>query len=193
MVRAFGVAFLFAVMLLALFSGTALKGTSSIPTASADALTITAKFDTHNPNLVIKGASPAKGHLGEVQVTSFEHGVANTTMIYQGTIMPGKVSSKDVTFTKMFDPASISLYQALTNGINIPTITFTFQRLTGAGVISDVYQVTYSNVRITSIDQSGTPSNEIVETVTFLPSKTTWANLTNSATYGWDFLQNKAS
>lgn len=191
MVRVFGVAFLFAAMLIVLFNGPVLRGTSNVPTASADSFNITAKFDTGGSP--INGDSKIAAHTGEVSVTSFDQSVLNTTVISNSGITPGKTVTKDITFTKGVDTASVPLYRALSSGGNIATITFTFGRPNGSGGATDFYQVTYSNVRITSIEQSVTLNNGVVETVTFAPSKTTWTTLPalgNQSSYGWDFINN---
>ncbi len=103
----------------------------------------------------IDGESTVKGHAKEIDVFSYEQGVAQT--VFHGGVggsSVGKAKFSPVRFRKNVDTASIPLLLACASGKVIREARFTFRRGPSA---SEFYKVTLERVLVTEIvERAGT-------------------------------------
>jgi type VI secretion system secreted protein Hcp len=98
----------------------------------------------------IKGESSDSKHAGAIEIESFSWGATNAGAIGSGA------QGKSITFTlrKRIDKASPLLFLACAKGNHIPQATLTLRKTNSSGGKTDYYQVTLSDILISSYQTS---------------------------------------
>jgi type VI secretion system secreted protein Hcp len=147
--------------------------------------------------LVIDGLTP----LGEaIQVESFSWGATNPSSFGSAGATTGKVSLKDLHFTKKLDKASPLLYKGIATGTIHKTATLKLYKTSAAGGKPQVY-MTYemSNVLISSLQQGGgggVPNEEVGLAYSKMTHISTELDEKSGAPgpavkFGWDIVANR--
>jgi type VI secretion system secreted protein Hcp len=146
---------------------------SSVPLAAHAAQDIFLKLDG------IEGESLDKTHKGELDITSFSLGVANsgTTHTGTGSGTTGKASFEDLSVSAASSKASPTLGLYCASGKTIPKATLTVRASLSANLPPvEYYVVTLENVLVSSVKSSGSPEgSKLAETYTLSFSKITWS------------------
>jgi type VI secretion system secreted protein Hcp len=101
----------------------------------------------------IEGEAAQQGHEREIEIASFQMGMANQgTAAFGGGGGAGKVTFQDISIAKMLDKASSGLMLACASGKHIPQITITFVRR--GEKPQDYLTVTLSDVLISGYSTS---------------------------------------
>lgn len=119
--------------------------------------------DTHIKFDGVDGEATHKDHKNEIEVLSWNWGVANRSQTAGGGSGKGKAEPHNFFFTKLYDKASPTLAKKCTQGVHFPTVTLT-ARKSGEGQ-KDFLKVIMKEVYINSIQPSGSMGGDIVESV----------------------------
>jgi type VI secretion system secreted protein Hcp len=106
----------------------------------------------------IPGESQDAKHKGEIDVLSFQWGVAQPTAGRTGR-PTGRADVHDLTITKFLDKASPLLFASACHGDHISTAVFTLRKAGGNPI--DFYKVTLTDILISSVSPSGTAGGEV--------------------------------
>ena len=106
----------------------------------------------------IKGESVDAEHREWIDAWSFQFGVSNPVTLSTGGSGAGKASFSDIVITKSLDSASPRLFLGCAKGTTYPTVTL---KLVRAGEIRQTYyQITLSNVTISSVSNSNSEGDD---------------------------------
>jgi type VI secretion system secreted protein Hcp len=128
----------------------------------------------------IEGSVKVKGHEGKIMIQAVEHTVEIPKSPQTG-LPTGKRVHGPATFTKEIDKSSPKLFQALTSGEQMKTVTLEYYRISPKGTEEKYYTVKLENAILTSL-RSWTPNcldaaNKQMghmEDVAFTYEKITW-------------------
>jgi type VI secretion system secreted protein Hcp len=117
----------------------------------------------------IKGESGTAGHIGDIDVLSWNWGLTQSASAHIGTggIASGSADVKDLTITKYVDKATPSLLQACFRGSNQKEAVLTVIKASGDSAIEFV-KITMSGTVVVSSVKTGDPlpNDMYSETVT---------------------------
>lgn len=111
----------------------------------------------------IPGESKSSKHANEIEISSFQWGVARPVDSSTG-LSTGKVKFNPFTITKTIDRASPLFFQAAAQGTKLPTVTLTLNR--GGATQLDYLTITLTDVLVTSY-QLGSGGDNPAESVSF--------------------------
>jgi len=121
----------------------------------------------------IPGESQDAKHKGEIDVLSFQWGVAQSTTGGRSSGRPtGRADVQDFTIMKFLDKASPLLFAAACHGDHISSAIFTLRKAGESPI--DFYKVTLSDIVITNVSPNGTAGGEVttpIEEVSFNSSR----------------------
>lgn len=106
----------------------------------------------------IKGESTDKSHPNTIAASSFSFAVANTN--------GSSPKFSDITISKNVDRSSPLLLLGSAQGTNIATVNLYAQKSVG-GTPTDYYVIKLTDVKVTSVAQSGSAGGAPIETVSF--------------------------
>ncbi len=183
------------VVALALFFGAG-GSDSVLPVSAADGDPIYMKIEG------IDGEATDRGHEGEIDILSWSWGMSQTGSAHTGGgAGSGKVSVRDLSFTKHVDKSSPDLMLACASGKHFPKIEL-IMRKAGAEPQEDYLKYTFENAFCTSYQVGGSASDPLpTENVTLNFTKVLVeykeqkpdGSLGAPEQAGWDFEKSKRS
>ncbi|OYO27928.1 Hcp family type VI secretion system effector [Janthinobacterium sp. PC23-8] len=128
----------------------------------------------------IEGSVKIKGHEGKILVQAVDHSITIPESPQTG-LPTGKRIHRPMTITKEIDKSSPKLFQALTSGEQMKTVSLEYYRISPKGTEEKYYTVKLSNAIMTNIrswtPNCLTPANQQMghmEDVSFTYEKITW-------------------
>jgi type VI secretion system secreted protein Hcp len=112
----------------------------------------------------IPGESLDKAHAAEIDLESFSWGMTTSRVAGSGQAS-GKTQFQDFSFVQKTNKASPLLFERATNGKNIKSGVLTVRRPAGKGGGVEFLKITFSNVRVISLQQSADSGDHPVEEV----------------------------
>lgn len=128
----------------------------------------------------IEGSVKVKGHEGKILIQAVDHTITIPESPQTG-LPTGKRIHRPMTVTKEIDKSSPKLFQALTSGEQLKTVSLEYYRISPKGTEEKYYTVNLSNAIMTNIrswtPNCLTPSNQQIghmEDVSFTYEKISW-------------------
>jgi len=146
----------------------------------------------------IKGESKDKSFKGEIDIDSFSFGVHNeSTSGRGGGGGAGKANFQDFAFNKEVDKASPLLMLACASGKHIPKADL-IVRKAGGDKQEEYYTVKFTDILISSFDNSGSESDNPMESISFNFAKIEFfykeqneqGGLVGTSNAGWNLKEN---
>ena len=119
--------------------------------------------DTHIKFDGVDGEATHKDHKGEIELLSWNWGVAQSSGLAGGGSGKGKAEPGELSFVHLYDKASPVLAKQCVSGKHFPTATLT-ARKAGEGQ-KDFLKITLKEVLITAVQPAGSSGGEITESV----------------------------
>lgn len=147
----------------------------------------------------IKGESQDKAFKGEIDIDNFSFGVQNSgDMGRGGGGGAGKANFQDFHFNKRVDKASPLLMLACASGKHIAKADL-IVRKAGGNKQEEYYTVKFTDILISSFDNSGTENDNPMESISFNFAKIEFyykeqdekGGLASTANAGWDLKKNQ--
>ena len=137
----------------------------------------------------IEGDVTATGYEGQIQLTSFSHGLSHPQSTT--TTDTGKLSVTEITVTKATDRASVRLIEAAVIGKVFAKAKITFASTSQDKVVAYL-EVDLTNARVTSVAASS-GGDRPVEQLSLACEQIRWTFEPGAAavTFGWDLLNLK--
>jgi type VI secretion system secreted protein Hcp len=139
----------------------------------------------------MQGDVTAEGFVGEIELTSFSHGLSHPQSTTDG--VSGKLSVAEITVTKTTDRASVRLVEAAVLGKVFDKAQIAFVR-TDRDMLVRYLVVDLANVRVSSAAISS-GGDRPVEQLSLACEQIRWTFQPRTAeevTFGWDLLNLKA-
>lgn len=118
----------------------------------------------------IKGEVIVPGAIDQIFVLAFSFGGSSNANVQKGMtgLAPGNVNLQDFSITKYMDISTPLLFQAMTLGNHIDTMTFTVRKATGKGGEEAFLKYVFKEIMVTSMTTGGsTGEDRLTENLTF--------------------------
>ncbi|MFJ3467368.1 Hcp family type VI secretion system effector [Pseudomonas sp. NPDC090203] len=148
----------------------------------------------------IKGESRDSVHKEEIDIHSFQWGMAQSGSMHQGGGGgAGKVSINNLSLTKSLDKSSPNLMMACSSGKHYPEATLTVRKAGGSSPVEYMI-ITLKEVMVASCNTNAGSSDEIINEdislnfgkveVSYQPQKADGSKDGGAVKYGWNIREN---
>jgi type VI secretion system secreted protein Hcp len=147
-----------------------------------------------NAGTSIAGECSLTGYVGQIELLSYSHGVAQQITGDQSNAKrtSGKPNHQDFTVTKYQDLASCNLINCCNTATPLPTVTITVGQ-NDNGAVTATWVYTLTNALVSSVSVGGGGGGKAEETLTFNYTAISWTYKQQAATASTDPGNNAAT
>lgn len=153
----------------------------AVPLAASAGLYLRA---TGSAQGTIAGESTAPGRHNWIDITSFSHQI--TTPIDPNGIPTGPAQTSPLSLSKLFDRATVKLFQAAANQEIFTEVRLEFTEIDQQGQETTIYRIELTDGRLIDMAQAGS-SSDVSEAFSFSYARVTLTDIANGtvAVYDW--------